>query len=326
MLYIWNGNTNPYFNLAVEEHFLKNSEEECFILWRNAPCIVIGKNQNALSEINMEYVKEKDIIVIRRLSGGGAVFHDLGNINFTFITNRDKNDGINFSKFTQPIIAALKDLSINAEFSGRNDITIDGKKFSGNAQYYHKNRVLHHGTLLFSGNLTDLSQALKVKAQKFEDKSVKSVASRVTYISHHLPSPMAVLEFKDYLEGHVLKANGISKVYELSESDLQNIKKLARERYSTWEWNFGSSPEYSLSNEKRFVGGTVEIKLDAEKGIIRDLRIFGDFFGVKDVSDIENALRGVRHHEDDIRTALGAFDLSQYFVNITMDDIVSLLF
>lgn len=325
MLYIEIDNTNPYLNLAAEEYFLKNFDEECFMLWRNEPCIVIGKNQNAMSEINTDYVRENGIIVVRRLSGGGAVFHDLGNINFTFITGKDRNDAVNFRRFTQPIIDALRDLNINAEFSGRNDITIEGKKFSGNAQYFYKDRVLHHGTLLFSGNLTDLSQALRPKPHKFEDKSVKSVESRVTNISRHLPVPMSVLEFRDYLAEHVMKANNISDVYEFSKEDLESINKSAAERYSTWEWNFGSSPEYSFRSEKRFAGGTVEIRLEAEKGIIRDIRIYGDFFGEGDIKDIENALKGVRHSGDSIREALEPYETGKYFANITLDDIMSVL-
>lgn len=326
MLYIKNDNTNPYFNHAAEEYFMKNFNDECFILWRNEPCVLIGKNQNALSEIDFNYVKENNITIVRRLSGGGAVFNDLGNINFTFITNKDKNDTINFKKFTQPIINALRDLSVEADFSGRNDITIEGKKFSGNAQYYNANRVLHHGTLLFSGNLTDLSLALKSNPLKFEDKSVKSVANRVTNISQHLQTPMSVLDFRDYLTSHVMKANNISKVYEFTKEDLEEIDKIVKEKFSTWEWNFGSSPKYSLTIEKRFAGGTVEFNLEVNKGIIQDIRIYGDFFGEGDIKDIENALRGIRHSEDCVRNALEAYDIGKYLANITMDDIISSLF
>ena len=191
MLCIYNKNTNPYFNLACEEYILKEFNEECFMLWRNSPCIVVGKNQNTLSEINKDYVDKNNITIVRRLSGGGAVFHDLGNINFTFISNQ-KETFNDFKRFTVPIIDALKQLNVNAEFSGRNDLTIDGKKFSGNAQYCYKNRVLHHGTLLFSANVKDISQSLNVKEKKFEGKAVKSVKSRVTNISSHLKSPMKV--------------------------------------------------------------------------------------------------------------------------------------
>lgn len=326
MLYIKNDNTNPYFNHAVEEYFIKNSEQECFILWRNIPCILIGKNQNAMYEINIDYVKEHNIPIVRRLSGGGAVFNDLGNINFTFITNKDSNDSINFKKFAQPIINALADLGVKAEFSGRNDITIDGKKFSGNAQYTYKNRVLHHGTLLFSGNLTDLSAALKTKPLKFEDKSVKSVASRVTNISQHLSQPMDVLEFREFLRDHVMKSNGIDAVYELNEQELIKINKIVKERFETWEWNFGNSPSYSYSNEKRFAGGTVEFNMEVSKGTIQAIKIYGDFFGEKDIVELEEALKGVRHEESAIRKALGGYEIGKYLSNITIDDVVSGLF
>ena len=190
MLYIYNKNTNPYFNLAAEEYVLKEFQEECFMLWRNEPSIIVGKNQNTLAEINLDYVRQHKIPVVRRLSGGGAVFHDLGNLNFTFIVNEDVSSFSDFKRFTQPIIDVLRKLSVNAEFSGRNDITIDGKKISGNAQYYYKNRILHHGTLLFSSSITDLSAALKVRPVKFEDKGVKSVSKRVTNISEHLKEPL----------------------------------------------------------------------------------------------------------------------------------------
>lgn len=326
MILVKNDSNNPYFNLAVEEYFLKQTEAECFILWQNKPCIVIGKNQNAHSEINIDYVKENEIIVVRRLSGGGAVFHDLGNINFTFITHKGANDEINFSKFTLPIIEALKDLSIHAEFSGRNDILIDGKKFSGNAQYYHKNRVLHHGTLLFSGNLSNLSQALRPKPQKFEDKAVKSVVSRVTNISHHLQKPMTVLEFKDFLESHIQRSNHIAQVYTLTPEDVTKIEALVQNRYAQWDWNFGQSPEYQLRNEKKCRGGTLEIRLDVEKGLIQKLKIYGDYFAKKDTEEIETALLGVRHQEEAVREALEGFDFNAYFMNIDLDEFVPLLF
>jgi lipoate-protein ligase A len=326
MLFIRNDFTNPYFNQAVEEYFLKNTQEDCFILWRNEPCIFIGKNQNAMSEINIDFVKQNHIKVVRRYSGGGAVFHDLGNINFTFLTTRDKNDCIDFKKFTTPIIKALKELNINAEFSGRNDITIDGKKFSGNAQYYWKDRVLHHGTMLFSGNLTDLSAALNPKPVKFENKGVKSVASRVTNIKEHLRIPMTVLEFRDFLQSHFMKINGIEKTYQMSEEEIRAIQKLVDEKYTTWEWIFGSAPKYSFNNSKRFVGGTVEFSMEVEKGVIKGLKIYGDFFGMKDVAELEAALVGVKHSEESIREALADISIDSYLANVTLEDLLSGLF
>jgi lipoate---protein ligase len=326
MLYIQNDNTSPYFNHSVEEYFMKNSKEECFILWRNEPCILIGKNQNAMSEINMDFIKKNSIKIVRRLSGGGAVFNDLGNINFTFITMKDNSDIINFKKFAQPIINALSDLGVHAEFSGRNDITIEGKKFSGNAQYYWKDRALHHGTLLFSGNLTDLSAALITKPLKFEDKSVKSVASRVTNISQHLKTPMTVLEFREFLRQHVMKANNIESIYTLTETDLKEIHKIEDERFNTWEWNFGNSPKYSFTNEKRFLGGTIEFNIEVAKGIIKAIKIYGDFFGENDVAEIEQALVGIKHSEQDIRNALSRFEISKYIANTNIDEFISGLF
>jgi len=298
MLYIYNKNTNPYFNLAAEEYVLKEFQEECFMLWRNEPSIIVGKNQNTLAEINLDYVRQHKIPVVRRLSGGGAVFHDLGNLNFTFIVNEDVSSFSDFKRFTQPIIDVLRKLSVNAEFSGRNDITIDGKKISGNAQYYYKNRILHHGTLLFSSSITDLSAALKVRPVKFEDKGVKSVSKRVTNISEHLKEPITIEQFIDLIMNHIREQTGGREMYEFTQEDIKKIEKLVKEKYSTWEWNFGTSPDYSFKNKKKFTGGTVEVNLNVEKGIIKDIKIYGDFFGKYDVSEVENLLKGVKHSEE----------------------------
>jgi lipoate-protein ligase A len=326
MLYIYNKNTNPYFNLAAEEYILKKFQEECFMLWRNEPSIIIGKNQNTLAEINLDYVRQHKIPVVRRLSGGGAVFHDLGNLNFTFIVNEDVSSFSDFRRFTQPIIDVLRKLSINAEFSGRNDITIDGKKISGNAQYYYKNRILHHGTLLFSSSITDLSAALKVRPVKFEDKGVKSVSKRVTNISEHLKEPITIEQFIDLIMNHIREQTGGREMYEFTQEDIKKIEKLVKEKYSTWEWNFGTSPDYKFKNEKKFAGGTVEVNLNVEKGIIKDIKIYGDFFGKYDVSEVENLLKGVKHSEEEIRKVLSNIGMNDYFANITVDNLIEVMF
>lgn len=326
MLYINNTVTDPYYNHALEEYFLKNTVEECFILWRSSPCILIGKNQNAYSEINLDYVKEHNLPVVRRISGGGAIFNDLGNILFGFISNNNDNTFADFQRFTAPIIDALKKLGVNAELSGRNDITIDGKKFSGNAQAKHGSRILHHGSILYSSNIDDLSAALNVRPIKFQDKSVKSVASRVTNISEHLESPMDVVEFKDYIMNHIMRTNSKAKVYNLTENDILNIKKLRAEKTSTWEWNFGSSPKYNLVNEKKFPGGIVEINLNVKNGNIQDIKIYGDFFGQEEISNLEDILIGVKHDDSSIRNVISQFDINKYLTNITLDNLISLMF
>ena len=318
MLLIYNEKTDPYFNLAMEEYFLKNATEDIFLLWRNESAIIVGKNQNTLSEINYDYVKDNNIKVVRRQSGGGAVFHDLGNICFTFISCN--NDSFSdFKRFTLPIIEALKGLGINAEFSGRNDLLIDGKKFSGNAQYNYKNKVMHHGTLLFSSQINDISDALKVKASKFKGKSVKSVKSRVTNISEHLENPMDVLEFKNYLMNFIAKNDNSSSFYEMSQEDIDNINLLVEDKYSTWDWNFGISPKYSLSNELKYTGGNVEFNLNVEKGIISDIKFFGDFFGKEDVSFIESKLKNIKHDEESIKLALSDVEINNYFLGCNID-------
>lgn len=321
MLLINNTSTNAYFNLAMEEYFLKNTNEDIFMLWRNESAIIVGKNQNTLSEINYEYVKQNKIKVVRRQSGGGAVFHDLGNINFTFISCND-NSFSDFKRFTMPIIDALKSLNIQAEFSGRNDLLIDNQKFSGNAQYNYKNKVMHHGTLLFSSEINDLSSALKVKPSKFIGKSVKSVKSRVTNIANHLEQDITVLEFKNYLMNFINSKYENNCLYQLSEEDINEINKLVEDKYNTWQWNFGHSPKYALNNEIKYPGGNIEFSLNVEKGLIKEIKFFGDFFGKKDVSYIEDLLKNTNHNEASIRSILNNIDINDYFLNCDIDILV----
>jgi lipoate---protein ligase len=328
MLIIRRHNTDPYFNLAMEEYVLKEIQEDSFMLWRNAPSIIVGKHQNTLAEINLEYVKANGIKVVRRLSGGGAVFHDLGNLNFTFTKKSgDEEELINFRKFTEPILEVLRKLGIDARFEGRNDLTIDGKKFSGNAMHIWNKKVLSHGTLLFSSHMPDLSQALNVDPRKFTDKAVKSIRSRVTNISDHLKEPLDVMQFSTLVEEHIMEKYPDAKLYEPSEKDHEKIMKLTEQKYSTWEWNFGYSPKYNFQKIIRTQNsGTLEFNMDVTEGKIRKVKIFGDYFNIRDTEEIEDALTGVLHRDDAIRKALEPFHLTEYFNNITTDEFLQGMF
>ena len=323
MLCIFNKSNDAYYNMAVEEYVFTHFHEDVFMLWRNEPAIIVGRFQNSIAEINLDFVKEKGIKVVRRLTGGGAVFHDLQNINFTFV---ESNSNGNFRTFTQPILEVLNQLGVDARFEGRNDLMIDGRKFSGNAQCVSNGRILHHGTLLFDTAMTDMSNALKVNPLKFEDKAVKSVRKRVTNISEHLKSPLTVLQFADLIMKHIMETRPNCQQYEFSGEDIAAINKLRDTKYSTWEWNFGHSPQYSFSKMIRTAGGNIEMHLHIEKGIISAAKIYGDFFAKRNINEFENKLTGVRHEKDSISDLLSKINTEDYFMGITNDDIIKVMF
>jgi lipoate-protein ligase A len=305
--------TDPYFNLAAEEYFLKNFQDDFFMLWRSRPSVVVGKHQNALAETNHEFVRSHQIPVARRLSGGGTVFHDPGNVNFTFIRNVANISEVNFKIFTVPIVEALKKLGVDAYTTGRNDLMIDGKKISGNAEHVHKNRVLHHGTLLFDSHLGALKGALKVDLSRFEDKAVQSNRSEVTNIANYLPNPISVEEFTDFLFAEISQNYPEFQVYEPTPDDLESIQKLSIEKYQTWDWIFGYSPRYRFTNSLKTTNGEIQICLLVEKGLIAEVAISGNMD--KELSQqITEALVGCRHDFEAVKSRLSLLDKSGFSV------------
>ncbi|MBC2158262.1 lipoate--protein ligase [Listeria booriae] len=331
MYFIDNKNVkDPTINLAVEEFILTelDLDEPVLLFYINQPSIIIGRNQNTIEEINTEYVAKNNIKVVRRLSGGGAVYHDEGNLNFSFITKDDGDSFHNFAKFTQPIVEALKKQGVNAELKGRNDLLIDGFKVSGNAQFATKGKMFSHGTLMLDLNLDNVVSSLKVRKDKIESKGIKSVRSRVANISEFMEQKMTTEEFRDLLLLDLFDVENVKDVkeYVLTEADWEKIHAISEKRYNNWDWNYGKSPKFNLERTKRFPVGGIDVRLDVVKSVIADVKIFGDFFGVGDVTEIEDKLRGVNYDRKAIETALQGVDIKHYFGNITLEDFLDLIY
>lgn len=353
MIIYHNDCTEPYENMATEEYLLDSAgEEDIFMLWRNEPAVIIGRNQNAYAEINLETAEKKNIKVVRRLTGGGAVFHDLGNLNYTFISSDIENGTLNFARFCDPIIAALRELGLNAEMSGRNDITVDGFKVSGTAQCVRNGHIMHHGTLLWSADLSDMADVLRPDETKLASKGIKSVQSRVGNISSLLKNangggisdsaentkmnsdpvnvetnsegantkilPESADDFRGYLESRF--GGNISF---FTDEQRAEIRRLADEKYSSWDWIFGKSKEYTQRKKARFAYGLVEISVTLDRGIINEISIQGDFFGSKPINELEEKLCGVRFVREEIIKGLS--DVGSYIYGAVPGDIEQLI-
>jgi len=327
MKYIDSHSLSPFFNLAIEEHVLKkySLDEDFIFLWQNTPTIVVGSNQNTVEEINLKFVRDNNINVVRRMSGGGAVYQDLGNLNFTFLAQVSETSRIDMKKYACPIAHALRDMGVPAEVSGRNDITVNGKKISGNAQRLYQNKILHHGTLLFDSDLNILEKALKVKIDKIQSKGIKSIRSRVTNISDYLVQKIDMQTFKNILLKYLFKGE-IPIQHHLIEKDLEEVNRLVKDKYATWDWNYSKSPNYSLFNSSRFSGGKIECYLDVKNGIIKNSKIYGDFLSINDIADIEKEINGKKYEREALTDALLKFNLFHYFGDISMEEILSVFF
>lgn len=329
MRYIDNRNiTDARMNLALDEYLIRHvdTDEDLLLFYINAPSIIIGRHQNTVEEVNAEYVREKGIQVVRRISGGGAVYHDLGNLNFSIIT-RYRSDRFNrYEEFTRPVIEVLRDLGVPAELGGRNDIIVEGRKISGNAQFVGQGRMLSHGTVLVDSNLDDVVASLNVKPGKIESKGIKSIRSRVANITEFLDEPITAERLKKLVLERVFEGEPEIPVYELSATDWERIEELAETKYGTWEWNYGESPEFNVQRTHRFPSGEVDVRIDVDRGgLIRTVKIFGDFIGHGEVGEIESALTGIRYDRDELAAALAAVPVSERLGGVELEAFLDLV-
>ncbi|MGX6961624.1 lipoate--protein ligase [Vagococcus xieshaowenii] len=334
MIYVPNENNDPRVNLAIETFLLQEMkvDEPILLFYINEPSIIIGRNQNTIEEINLDYVEENNIHVVRRLSGGGAVYHDFGNLNFSFIMPDDGESFRDFKKLTSPIIEALHSMGVSgAELKGRNDLVIGDKKFSGNAMYATNGRMFAHGTIMLDSDVNEVVNALKVRKDKIESKGIKSIRSRVTNIKPYLDDAYQNLSTKDFRDDILLRIFNVDSIdqvqtYELTDEDWARINEISDKYYRNWDWNFGKSPEFDKVRRERFPIGSVEVRLNVAEGKIQEAKIFGDFFGLGEIADVEQMLVGTRYTKEDLQEVVSRIDIQKYFGNISAQDLLGLLY
>ena len=312
LIYLETGSTDPAYNLAFEEFVLNNKKDTDYLmLWQNDNTIVVGQNQNTAAEINREFVESNNVHVVRRMTGGGAVYHDMGNLNYSFITDLEDAADMSYQQFTVPVVSALEKLGLNAEASGRNDILVNGCKISGTAQRLAGNRMLFHGTLLFDSDMSKISGALNADPIKFQSKSTKSVRSRVGNIRSFLDRDMELGDFWEFLKETL--GGGNAETGSLSGEELTKVSEIKKTKYDTWEWTYGRSPKFTLTNKKKWDGGILEVGLTAADGVIKDIRFYGDFLSLTSLDDAEQKLIGCNK--------LSELPLERYFGTIRSEEI-----
>ncbi|MCY7225072.1 lipoate--protein ligase [Abiotrophia defectiva] len=334
MYFVDNGNNyDASLNIALETYLVENRlvDEPILLFYINDPSIIVGRNQNTIEEVNQAYVEEKGIRVVRRMSGGGAVYHDRGNFSFCFIKD-DDGSFRDFASFTQPVIEALHKMGAKgAELKGRNDLLIEDKKFSGNAMYAKNGRMTAHGTILFDADLDEVTKALKPRKEKFESKGIKSVRSRVTNIKPYVSPEYQKLtteEFRDLLllEIFGVKSRDQVKELKLTEADWAKVREIQAERFGNWDWNYGQSPAFAIQMSQKFPFGFVDFRFNVEQGVIKEVKVYGDFFGLGDISDVEDALVGVRFEREAVNQVFENLDFNKYFGRVTAEEILTLIF
>lgn len=329
-------NQNNYdasVNIAIETYLVENRlvDEPILLFYINAPSIIIGRNQNTIEEVNQTYVDANDITIVRRMSGGGAVYHDLGNFSFCLIKD-DDGSFRDFASFTQPMIEALHKMgATSAELQGRNDLLIDGRKFSGNAMYAKNGRMTAHGTIMFKSDLDEVTKALKPNKAKIESKGIKSVRSRVTNIQPYVDEQYKELSTEEFRDIILLEIFGVEKredvkEYKLTDEDWQKIYEIRVERFGNWDWNYGKSPSFDIQKSHKFPFGLVDFRFNIKAGKITEAKIFGDFFGLGEISDVEERLIGIKYERASVDEVFEQIDINKYFGNVTQAELVDLIF
>ena len=324
MIYIETGSTDVYYNFGLEYYFSveKRLSDTVFLFWRTTPTLMVGKYQNVLEEINKPYADEHGIHIVRRMSGGGTIYTDLGGWQFTFIQHKEAGE-IEFHQYIAPVIDALREMGVHAEFNGRNDLTIDGKKFSGNAQYRLGDCVVHHGSLLFDTDIRQMVESTTVDSYKILSKSIKSVRDRVTNIAEHLPAPMDADTFKECMVRHIMGSSGA--VYEITPEDDKRIREIAAEKFNNWERIYGADPKFNIERMGRLAGGKMQFKIDVQKGIIRHAAVYGDFFSTLDAETICAALVGCRYERAAVLEALQSHGIDGAVYRISAQEMAEVI-
>lgn len=322
--YLETGSFDPCYNLALEQYVLEHRPHgDWLLLWQNANTVVIGLNQNTAEEIDADFVARHGVTVVRRMTGGGAVYHDLGNLNYSFITDIGDAETLSIRRFAEPVCRALAAMGVEAHPSGRNDILVHGRKVSGVAQRIFGKRILHHGTLLFDSDAAMIAGALRADPAKFRSKSVKSVRSRVGNLRDFLPEGTTLQAFWDRI---LLELAGDGMIREsLSQTEQQEIRQLAEEKYRNWDWTYGKSPDYAYCSRGRFSGGTLELRMDVHEDRIRDIVFYGDYMATAPQDPLTQALIGTPRTREALAEALSAFDLPTIFGEIREKEILDLI-
>ncbi len=327
MIYLEPLSNDPSYNIAFEEYAFKEiaNRDNVFILWINQPCIVVGKNQNTVEEINQKYCDENGIKIVRRISGGGAVYHDYNNLNYTIIANEESEADFDFKSLSQPVLETLAQMGVKAEFTGRNDLVIGDQKFCGNAQYIKKNRVMHHGCILFDTDVSVLVEALKVSMDKIESKGKKSVRSRVTNIKPYLADQsITVNDFKNLLKDYMNKHYNMTD-YGLTPEEEAEVQKIKAARNDSWDWVYGENPEFTMKRNRRLLTGKVEANLLVKDNVIENVKFYGDFFGVQDVAELAEKLKGIKYERNTIKEVLDSLDINSYFMGVSSEEALDII-